>query len=149
MVQSICLERADQRRLAAIVAEVDGRRPLTLAAGYPRSWLRALARDLIGRIKDSAGDPLFDPPPPKIGIVDGPVEPSGFRERPDRPDRSDVAIERRPDGVAFIVPPRGVGRGVDGCGLIVVALMFLTGALMCLLAATGIMTGRGNTWVAL
>lgn len=141
------VELANEPGLAAILAEVEGGKPMTLAPGYPRAWLLALAQDLARRGKASAPDPLSDLPPPKIDVVESAVEASGFLERPERPAGSAVVVERHPDGVTLIVPPRGVGRGA-GCLGLLVSLLFLGGASLCMLGSAGIVHGHGDPWAA-
>ena len=138
---------ADEPRLAAILAEVEGGEPMILAPGYPRAWLLALTQDLARRVKDSALDPLFDPPPLKIAVVESAVDDAhGFLERP---SGSGIVVEHHPDEVTFIVPPPGVGRDARGCVFLLVGVMFLTGALLCMLGAAGIVTLQGDPWAAL
>jgi hypothetical protein len=137
---------ADEPRLAAILAEVEGGEPMILAPGYPRAWLLAMTQDLARRVKDSALDPLFDPPPLKIAVVEIAVDAHGFLERP---SGSGIVVEHHPDEVTFIVPPPGVGRDARGCVFLLVGVMFLTGALLCMLGAAGIVTLQGDPWAAL
>ena len=130
---------ADEPRLAEIRAEARWGLPIRIATGYPRAWLRALARDLVLRVKSSARDPLFDPLPAKIPVV----EAGGRLERPMLPADSDIMIDRHPDGVTFLVPPRGIGRS-GGCLLILVGVMFLAGALLAVLHAAGLVRAQGE-----
>jgi hypothetical protein len=136
---------ANEPGLAAILAEVEGGEPMILAPGYPRAWLLALTHDLARRVKDSAPDPLFDQLPLKVAVVKSAVDAHGFLERP---SGSGVMVEHHPDGVTFIVPPTGVGRDARGGVFLLVGVMFLTGALVCMLAAAGIVTLQGDPWPA-
>ena len=130
---------ADEPRLAEIRAEARWGLPVRIAIGYPRAWLRALARDLALRVKSSAHDPLFDPPPAKIPVV----EAGGLLARPMLPAGSDIVVDRHPDGVTFLVPPRGIARS-GGYLLILVGVMFLAGAVLAVLQAAGLVRGLGE-----
>ena len=103
--------------LAEIIAEVEGNESVTLAANYPRTWLLALAWDLARRTRASAHDPLADLPPSKIDVVESAVNASGFHEGHERLAGSAVSVERHPDGVTLVVPPRGIGRAPPGASL--------------------------------
>jgi hypothetical protein len=144
---------ANEPGLAGILAEVRVGKPMTLAPGYRRAWLLALAQDLARRGKECAYDPLFDLPPPKTDVVESAVEISGFLERSERPAGSDVVVQHRPDGVTLIVPPGGVGRRTGGCLCLFIGLLFLGGALICLLAPEGIANADTNAlggfWICL
>ena len=121
---------------------------MVLAPGYPLAWLLALTQDLARRVKDSAPDPLFDPPPPKIEVDDTAVEACGFYERPHRPAGSDIVVEHHPDEITLFVPPRGVGRDARGCIFLLVGLIFLAGASICILVAAWTLPDHGQTWGA-
>jgi hypothetical protein len=144
--ESASVELANEPEPAAIVAEVEGGQPMTLAPGYPRAWLLALAQDLARRFEASTPDSLSDLLPPKIDVVESAVEAGGSLERPERPTGSAVVVERHRDGVTLIILPRGVGRGAGGCLLLFVSLLFLGGALLCLLGAAGIVPVHGDPW---
>jgi hypothetical protein len=73
-------------------------------------------------------------------------EPSGFVERPEPPAGSGIVVEHHSDGVTLIVPPRGIWKG-GGCAIMVLGLVFLAGALNCVLAMAGIVHGEGDPFV--
>ncbi len=139
---------ANEPGLTAILAEVDGGKPLVLAPAYPFAWLLALTQDLARRVKDSAPDPLFDPPAPKTEVVDTAVEASCFYERPHRPAGSDIVVEHHPDEITFFVQPRGVRRDARGCIFLLVGLIFLAGASICILVAAWTVPDHGQAWGA-
>ncbi len=136
---------ANEPGLAAILGKVEGGEPTILAPGYPRAWLLALTQDLARRVKDSAPDPLFDPPPLKIAVVESAVDAHGFLERP---SGSGIVVEHHPDGVTLIVPPTGVGRNARGFVFLLVGVLFLTGALLGMLGAAGNVKLQGDSWAA-
>jgi hypothetical protein len=134
---------ANDPGMAAILVEAKGDALMLLAPGYPRAWLMALAQDLARRVNAAEPDLLSDLPAPKIEVIESAVEASGFVERAEPPAGSAIVVERHPDGVTLIVPPRGIWQG-GGCGILLISLMFLGGALICVLAAAGIVHGDGD-----
>jgi hypothetical protein len=92
-------------------AECTGRKPLLLAAGYPRELLLALAADLSRRAS-LAAEPFADAPPAEpILVAEETDDPALVVERPRQPAESTAVLESFPDGVTITLPAAGMWRG--------------------------------------
>jgi hypothetical protein len=98
--------------LAFLSAGFLSAKSLPMAPGYPGSWLRLIAEDIVRRRLQSAT--VIDPEaePSKVQVVDevgqGP-DPEDYTEQP---ADSPVIVERQPDSVVLKVPPMGLHRSL-------------------------------------
>ncbi len=99
--------------LGLILAECDRGKPLWVAPGYPRDWLRPLAGELARRCPLVA--PTGEPAPAVAEEVAPPVV-SGVPQldRPEQPAGSRAVLEEHADGVTITLPPAGLWRGSKG-----------------------------------
>ena len=101
--------------LAALTMELESGKPRTVALGYPKEWLHALAADLSARIGAAAplaGAPRVELVDPKVDVLNDPIV--------EQPPNSSVKIEPAADGFALVIPPAGLwkgSRGLFGFGL--------------------------------
>ncbi|HMF10832.1 MAG TPA: hypothetical protein VKE94_00960 [Gemmataceae bacterium] len=100
--------------LAALRAEFKSAKPLLVAPGYPRSWLRVVAEDIARRRPDT--EDVLDPEAEstKVQVVDEVGKNLDLEDYPDQPADSHVRVERQPDSVVLTIPPAGLRRGSNG-----------------------------------
>jgi hypothetical protein len=141
------MARANEPGLAAILAEYDGGQLMLLAPGYARPWLLALAANLAHHCFRGEWEQELQPCGGPVEVIESVVEASGFCERHNRPAGSSVVLERRSNEVSLLVPPLGLWRG-GGCFLLF-GLVWLGGALFCLLTVRGDVAEQGIAFLAL
>jgi hypothetical protein len=100
--------------LGLILAECDRGKPLWVAPGYPRDWLRPLADELARHCQ--AATATGEPAPAVAEDVVRAVE-AGVPQfdRPEQPAGSRAVLEEAADGgVTITLPPAGLWRGSKG-----------------------------------
>src|SRR5262249_44662730 len=101
--------------LRLILAECDRGKPLWVAPGYPRDWLRPLAGELARRCQlvTPTGEPAAAP---AVAEEVTPAAESGVPQfdRPEEPAGSRGVLEEHADGVTITLPPAGLWRGSKG-----------------------------------
>ena len=105
-------------KLATIAARTKAHRPMLVAPGYPREWLRTMADELAYRCQTES-DSLFVETDQPIEVVEENLGKSEdedpFREaRLGQPPESLVEIDRLPTGITLKVPPPGIRKGSRG-----------------------------------
>lgn len=111
--------------LSTIAAKGGSRKPMLVAPGYPREWLRPLADELAHRC-DAHSDSLFaSSDESQIEVVEENFGPEGAAApgttRLEQPADSPVEVERFASGITLKVPPPGIrkgSRGLFGVGLV-------------------------------
>jgi hypothetical protein len=136
-----------------LMAECEGAKRFLVVFGYPRNWLKLLAAELARRCNLATGETLVADKQPAIEIVEAPLDPTAFRERPDQPAGSKAVLERHADGLTLTLPPAGVWRGSKGLfvfSLLWLALTFAVGGGFVVVAVSGGMKGMGEgAWLPL
>jgi hypothetical protein len=129
-------------RQSAILAEGEGGRSLVIAAGYPYSWLLAVAHDLAHRCSVAAPESTARSDAATIPLVESAVEATGFCERDEQPANSNVVLQPQADGVRIVVPALGMWRG-GGC-FVLFSLIWFGAAAAVLLASLGASRSEAN-----
>jgi hypothetical protein len=94
--------------IGALVAEFEKGKPRTIAGGYPREWLEAIATDLSGRagVSQSA--------PPLVEATDATGNPPQTGAVLEKPADSKVVIQRGSASIVLEVPAAGLRKGSMG-----------------------------------
>ena len=102
--------------LGALLAERragNGGRPSVLVIGYPRAVLASLAEQVRVRLGPDAGGAVEVITRDEHGVVGNEA---GEEVIPQQPAGSTAVLERTPEGVSILLPPRGFLKGSKGLG---------------------------------
>ncbi len=107
-------------RIAAMRAEIDGRKPMMLALGYPESWLVPLAEHVTEQARATLPDRLIgcdqvsrdEVVEHRLGAMAEDEAPAG--DAVSRPPASRVTLQENPDGITLTIPPAGLLKGSSG-----------------------------------
>ncbi len=106
--------------IAALRAEIEGRKPMMLALGYPVSWLLPLAERLTEEARAAAPDRLVggddeirvEVVEHRLGDEKGDEAPGGGHVP--QPPASRITLTENSDGVTLVIPPAGIRKGSSG-----------------------------------
>jgi len=117
--------------VAALLASFESGLPRTVATGYPRPWLEAIARDLSAR----AGIDQSAVPPP-VEVYHAP-DAELSAEALEKPAGSPVLMQQGNQGIVLDVPPGGLWKGSQGIFFFAVFWCLIVGMITVGLAREG------------